>query len=76
MLLKPAVDMQTEEELDEYLEEIFELDESEDLGLRYPDGRYHIYEEALKQVIEVHPDGRRFIMLQKGYSVERGPEIL
>lgn len=76
MLLKPTADVTTEEEIDERLDELFELDESEDLGLRYPDGRYHIYDEALRQVIEVHPDGRRFVMLKKGYSVERGPEIL
>lgn len=68
MLLKPTADVATEEEIEGRIDELFELDESEDLGLRYPDGRHHIYDEAL--------NGRRFVMMKKGYSVERGPEII
>jgi len=80
MVLKPiadvTVDSTTDEDLDEFFDELDEIDEFEDMGLCYPDGRYHSYDETLKQIIEVHPDGRRFVMLKKGYSVERGPEIL
>jgi len=80
MLLKPTAevttDSTTDEDLDKFFDELDEIDEFEDMGLCYPDGRYHIYDEASKQIIEVHPDGRRFVMLKKGYSVERGPEIL
>lgn len=59
--MEVTTDSTTDEDFDKFFDQFDELDESKDLGLCYPDGRYHVYDEALKQVIEVHPDGRRFI---------------
>ena len=53
-----------------------ELDGTEDMGLRFPDGRYHIYDDDIDAVVEIHPDGRRFRMLWNGEAVVRGPEIV
>ncbi len=53
-----------------------DLDGTEDTGLRFPDGRYHIYDKDIDAVVEIHPDGRRFRMLWNGEAVVRGPEIV
>lgn len=64
------------EDFDRAFDAFDDLDGTGDMGLRFPDGRYHIFDDELDAVVEIHADGRRFRMLWDGEAVVRGPEIL
>lgn len=43
--------------------------------LTFQDGRYQIYDESLRKVIEIHPDGRRYLIERDGLRIYRGAEL-
>lgn len=51
------------------------LDGEGNADLTFLDGRYHIYDESLRRVVEVHPDGRRYLIERDGFRIYRGAEL-
>ena len=51
------------------------LDGEGNADLTFLDGRYQVYDESLRRVVEVHPDGRRYLIERDGFRIFRGAEL-